>query len=242
MPASLERIAHDLIREVEALRFGPPVTHVYNPLAYAQGPYRRYIDKYGRGRKEVLLVGMNPGPWGMVQTGIPFGEVTLVRDWLGIHEPVGRPAGEHPKRPVHGFACLRSEVSGARVWSWARESFGTPRRFFRHFFVSNYCPLAFFEQNGRNRTPDKLPVAERQPLLKVCDRALRRTVEYFQPGVVVGVGRFAEQCARRALGGLDITVGRILHPSPASPAANRDWAAQATAQLTAYGIDLGPQV
>ena len=185
-----------------------------------------------------MLLGMNPGPWGMVQTGIPFGEVNVVRDWLGINEPVGKPIVEHPKRPVEGFACSRSEVSGARFWFWAREHFGTPRRFFQRFFVANYCPLAFFEDSGRNRTPDKLPVAERKPLLGACDRALRRTVEYFRPRFVIGVGKFAEQRARSALDGADVSIGGILHPSPASPAANRHWAAKATAALAACGIRL----
>ena len=36
--------------------------------------------------------------------------------------------------------------------------------------------------------------------------------------------------------GMDVEVGRILHPSPASPAANRGWAAQATHQLRELGI------
>jgi len=236
MAESLQRTTNRLVRDVAPLCFSSPVTHVYNPLVYAKAPYRRYLERFGSGTGRVVLLGMNPGPWGMVQTGIPFGEVNAVRDWLGINEPVGKPAVEHPKRPVLGLACSRSEVSGARIWSWVQEHFRTPGCFFRRFFVANYCPLAFIERSGRNRTPDKLPTAEREPLFEACDRALRRTVEHLQPKCIIGIGVFAERRALQALDGLDVTIGRILHPSPANPAANRNWAARVTIELAAYGI------
>ena len=238
MAQSLQDITDRVVTDLRSLRFGPPVSHVYNPLTYARALYGRYLERYGRGKREVILLGMNPGPWGMVQTGVPFGEVNAVRKWLRLEGPVGKPAVEHPKRPVLGFACSRTEVSGARLWSWARAHFHTPRSFFRRFFVANYCPLAFLERSGRNRTPDKLPATEREPLFEACNRALRRTVECLRPEFVIGVGVFAERRARRALDGFDVTVGRILHPSPASPAANRNWSAKVTAELAAYGIHL----
>jgi single-strand selective monofunctional uracil DNA glycosylase len=186
----------------------------------------------------VLLVGMNPGPWGMAQTGVPFGEVEAVRDWLGIEAPVGRPPVEHPKRPVLGFATRRSEGSGRRLWGWVRERWGEPDAFFARFFVHNYCPLAFLEESGRNRTPDKLPAAESGPLYAACDRALRRTVERLEPRRVIGIGAFAEARARAALDGLGVEIGRILHPSPASPVANRGWAERAERELEALGVSL----
>jgi len=164
--------------------------------------------------------------------------VGAVRGWLGIDAEVGRPDPEHPKRPIMGFACTRSEVSGARLWRWARDTFGTPERFFNRFFIANYCPLAFMESSGRNRTPDKLPAVEREPLLAACDRALVRTVEILRPQIVIGVGAFAEGRARAALDGLDTRIGRILHPSPASPTANRGWADRATRELRAAGVAL----
>jgi len=231
-------IAAELAAEVSHLRFAPPVTHVYNPLDYAWNAHAQYLDRHGSAPKEVLFLGMNPGPWGMAQTGVPFGEVSAVRDWLGIDAEIRRPEHEHPKRPVKGLACTRSEVSGARLWGWARGVFGTPQRFFDRFFIANYCPLAFLEEGGRNRTPDKLPADERGPLLEICDRALRRTVEHLRPEMVVGVGAFAEGRARTALDAFDVVIGRILHPSPASPAANRGWAEQATQELRELGVDL----
>jgi len=232
----LVEISRELSRSLSSLTFAPPVMHVYNPLQYAWRAHRQYLERWGAGRKEIVLVGMNPGPWGMAQTGVPFGEVTLVRDWLGVDERIDRPANEHAARPVRGLACTRSEVSGARLWGWARDRFGTPEAFFARFFVANWCPLAFLEATGRNRTPDKLPADERQPLAELCDRALRGSIEVLGPQLVVGVGTFAEERARRALEGLDVRIGRILHPSPASPAANRGWAEQASRELAALDV------
>jgi single-strand selective monofunctional uracil DNA glycosylase len=235
-------ISRDLAHRVSRLRFGPPVTHVYHPLEYATVPHEAYLRRYGQPPRRVVLLGMNPGPFGMAQTGIPFGDVTMVRDWLGVQGPVGQPARMHPKRPVLGFDCARSEVSGVRLWGWARDRFGTPQAFFATFFVGNYCPLAFFEASGRNRTPDKLPAAEQVPLFAACDEALRRMVEVLRPQYVVGVGTFACKRARLALAGLDVAVDTILHPSPASPLANRGWAAAASRQLAALGIATSPEV
>jgi len=232
------RITDELVAALEPLRFGPPVTHVYNPLVYARRPYDLYWERCGAAPKEVVLLGMNPGPFGMAQTGVPFGEVGLVREWLGIEAAVGKPEVENPKRPVEGFACRRSEVSGRRLWGWARERFGSAEAFFGRFFVANYCPLLFLEEGGRNRTPDKLPAAEATPLYAACDRALRATVAHLRPRLVVGVGKFAEDRARQALAGLDVAVGRITHPSPANPKANRGWQPLVETELAALGVNL----
>ena len=235
-PVDLVAIARRLRDDVARLRFAPPVAYVYNPLDYAWKPHHAYLERYGRGHPQVLLLGMNPGPFGMSQTGVPFGDVGMVRGWLGIDAPVGRPLRVHPKRPVAGFDCRRGEVSGQRLWGWARDTFGTPRRFFARCFIVNYCPLAFMEESGRNRTPDKLPRAERAALFAACDTALRRTIEQLRPEYVVGVGRFAADRAVAVLEGRCLKLGVAPHPSPASPAANRGWAAQMTRALEDLGI------
>jgi single-strand selective monofunctional uracil DNA glycosylase len=232
---SLKRITDDLNQALDRLVFSAPVTHVYNPLRYARRPYDRYLRAYGRRPKQVVLVGMNPGPWGMAQTGVPFGEINYVQNWMAISEAVEKPAREHPKRPVEGFACRRSEVSGRRLWGWAAETFVTPQAFFRHFFVANYCPLMFMEAGGRNRTPDKLPVAERRPLMAICDEALRKTLRHFKPAFTVGIGAFAAQRVAAAAEPGMVT-GQLTHPSPANPKANRGWAAVITAELRQMGI------
>lgn len=230
--------ARTLSDQVDALSFGQPVTHVYNPLRYAWNAHQAYLSRVGHCNLAALFLGMNPGPWGMAQTGVPFGEIEAVRDWIGINVPIDRPAQEHPKRPVEGFQCGRSEVSGRRLWGLFRERFGSAEDFFAEHFVANYCPLVFMEASGRNRTPDKLPSSQRQPLIDACDRHLRTVLEALRPTWAVGVGGYAEDCLRRVLdgGSLPTRVVRILHPSPASPAANRDWAGKVTQQLTEAGL------
>jgi single-strand selective monofunctional uracil DNA glycosylase len=235
---TLVAISRALSERVDALRFAAPVACVYNPLDYARAPHELYLNRYGGGKKEVLLLGMNPGPFGMAQTGVPFGDVTLVRDWLGLAAPVAKPRDEHPKRPVLGFECPRTEVSGTRLWGWARDRFGTPERFFERFFVANYCPLAFMEASGANRTPDKLPAAEQQAVMAACDEALRAVVRVLEPRLVIGVGGFADKRARAALAGTGVAIGTILHPSPASPLANKGWAPAVERQLAALGVEL----
>jgi single-strand selective monofunctional uracil DNA glycosylase len=211
---------------------------VYDPLVYARAPHEAYLKRWGKGPKEVVLVGMNPGPFGMAQTGVPFGDVALVRDWLGIQGKVGRPAEEHPARAITGFECPRGEVSGQRLWGFARDTFGTAERFFARFFVANYCPLAFMEASGKNFTPDKLPKDEQGPLFEACDRALVRVTDALRPGMVIGVGAFAEKRASLALADRPLRIGTILHPSPASPLANRGWAGLVRQQLQSLGVDL----
>jgi single-strand selective monofunctional uracil DNA glycosylase len=225
--------ARELSATLGKMRFAPPVTHVYNPLDYAWSVHERYLRRYGDGRKRVVFLGMNPGPFGMAQTGVPFGEVAAVRDWLQLEGLVAPPEQTNPKRPVEGFACVRSEVSGRRLWGLFQERFGSADAFFAEHFVANYCPLAFFDE-GRNLTPDKLPAAEQEPLLAACDAHLRALVAALAPEWVIGVGGWAEA---RALGALDgVKIGRILHPSPASPAANRGWSQAASRQLTELGV------
>jgi single-strand selective monofunctional uracil DNA glycosylase len=234
----LEQIALKLRTDLQAQRFDAPTAYVYNPLEYAWPVHAEYLRRYGQDRREIMLVGMNPGPWGMVQTGVPFGDVAMVREWLGITGPVKSPEIEHPKRKVEGFACHRREISGHRLWGWAQDTFVTPRRFFSQFFVVNYCPLCFFESAGTNRTPDRLAAEEREPLFAACDRALRATVEILQPWLVVGIGRFAEKRAREALEGMPVVVAAALHPSGANPRASRDWGGQMSATLSKLGVHL----
>jgi single-strand selective monofunctional uracil DNA glycosylase len=172
----------------------------------------------------------------MVQTGVPFGEITAVRDWLGIQGDVRCPTRQHPRRPVAGFACTRSEVSGRRLWGLFAQRFETPKRFFAQHLVLNYCPLAFVESSGRNRTPDKLPANERTALFAACDRQLRQVVQAVQPEWLIAIGDFAWRRAQQVFPKPAPNLAKIPHPSPANPAANRDWAVRAAAQLEALGI------
>ena len=218
------------------LKFSPPTHTVYNPLDYAWAPYQDYLKKWGNSRKKVIFLGMNPGPWGMAQVGIPFGEISLVRDWITISGKVTKPKNEHPKKPVLGFDCQRSEVSGKRLWGLFSEKFPSPKAFFKEHYVANYCPLAFLEEGGKNRTPDKLPATEKEQLFNLCDQHLREIVTALKPNIVIGVGKFAEERAKIALNSLPVEINTILHPSPANPMANKGWGVFATKKLKEIGV------
>lgn len=205
---------------------GGRVTHAYDPLRYAWGPHRAFLERYGGvAPRRVVLVGMNPGPWGMGQTGVPFGDPALVREWLRVEGRVEQPARPHPKRPVLGFASTRRDGSGRNLWGWARERCGAPERFFAEFHVTNYCPLMFFDGAGRNVTPPELPRARTEALDAACDAHLLEVVRALRPSFLVGLGRFAEERLRdlAAREGLDAQVRGVLHPSPAHPANNHGW-------------------
>lgn len=241
---AMRRTTRRLAKEVDTLSFGAPVTHVYNPLIYAVRSHNLYLDRFAASRKRVVFFGMNPGPYGMSQTGVPFGEIRWVRDWMGIEARVGQPAKPHPKRPIEGFACARSEVSGDRVWGTIAEHFETPENFFADHYLSNYCPLVFMEESGRNRTPDKLPAHEREPLFEICDRHMVRVVELLRPEWVIGIGAFAKKRAEAALailGDAAPQIATLLHPSPANPRANADWAGVVRGQIRELGLCPAPR-
>jgi single-strand selective monofunctional uracil DNA glycosylase len=231
------KVAARLRDDCEALAPEPPVAYVYDPLVYAWGPYEQYLRRYARPRPEAVFFGMNPGPFGMLQTGVPFGDVGMVRDWLGIQGEVTAPARMHPKRPVEGFAIRRGEVSGRRVWGWAKTRFGTPAAFFRRFFVINYCPLGFFDANGANLTPDKFRGDYKSKLYAICDRALGETLDLLQPKLVMGIGRFAEQRAA-AVAGERFRIASVTHPSPANPRAHAGWDKLVEAALAEQGVQV----
>lgn len=222
--------AEELRAACDTLTFAEPVAATYNPLTYAWDVHRRYLERFAAGPKPVLFLGMNPGPWGMAQTGVPFGEIPHVRDWMGLEGPVGKPDPEHPKRPVTGFACERSEVSGRRLWGAFAKRFGTAEAFFEGHFVTNYCPLVWMGDSGKNITPDKLPASELAAVVAACDAHLATVVEVLDPEWCIGVGKWAKERFAAVIGD-QRRIGQILHPSPASPAANRGWALAATKQL-----------
>jgi single-strand selective monofunctional uracil DNA glycosylase len=241
---ALTQASRRLSRSVSALRFGGAVHAVYNPLAYARVPHEMYLA-LARPQPRALFLGMNPGPYGMAQTGVPFGEVAAVREFLGIDAPVKHPRAEHPKRPIEGFSCTRSEVSGRRFWGLMAAEFGTRDAFFARAFVWNWCPLAFMAESGANLTPDKLPRSEQEAIGEACDEALRAVVAALHPTMIIGVGAFASERAAAALAARApsdalpadaLTIATVLHPSPASPAANRGWDAAARQQLVACGF------
>ena len=227
--------ADDLRNDLRGLKFPDPVAYTYNPLEYAWDRHCDYLKNFGSGTKKVLFLGMNPGPYGMAQTGVPFGEISHVRDWMGISGSVEKPDLEHPKRPITGFNCERSEVSGRRLWGLFSELFDSADAFFENHFVANFCPLVWMKETGANLTPDKLPNHCMEPVEKSCRESLARIIEILQPEKLIGIGAFAEKQLSSVKEDHQ-QLGKILHPSPASPAANRDFSGTATQQLIALNI------
>jgi single-strand selective monofunctional uracil DNA glycosylase len=234
-----------LAADLDRLRFAAPVAAVYDPLVYAREPWRRYVERFLAGRPgRVLWLGMNPGPFGMAQTGVPFGAIPPVRDWMGIDCPVAQPPAIHPKRPIQGFACPRIEGSGKRLWGLFSRNWPNPDAAFTRHAVVNWCPLVFMDGGGANLTPDKLPRAERQAVAARCDRALAELIALLEPRALVGVGAFAaNRLAGVLAGGIPgapplpaLPVVTVLHPSPASPRANKDWEGEVRAVLEAAGL------
>ena len=235
--AALIAAAQELSARAGRLKFSAPIAHVYNPLDYAWAAHEEFLTRFGNGRKRVLFLGMNPGPFGMAQIGIPFGEIAAARDWLKITATIHKPAKEHPRRPIQGWECPRSEVSGRRLWKLFADRFGTPEKFFAGHFVVNFCPLAFLSATGSNVTPDKILKSERARLETICDAHLRRVLARLEPEWLIGIGAFAKKQGELAAAGTPIRIGQILHPSPASPKANRtDWGQTATQELVALGV------
>lgn len=228
-----KQLSKELTSEVTRLRRSGII--VYEPTKYAWESYANYLSRYASGTGKTILLGMNPGPWGMAQTGVPFGAVSRVK-WLKVSGKVAVPKDTHPAYPVHGFKCEREEVSGDRLWGMLAERFRTPTKLSKKITVLNYCPLLFLEKNGkraRNLALNK--VSNAQKILKICDAYLAEVLELLQPKQVIGIGGFAAQ-RLEAVAPATIPVGQILHPSPASPLANRGFAKLANQQLDQLGV------
>ncbi len=240
----MKTIAEDLIsltltlkEAVDRHTLPPSVGASYNPLSYAWPVHEAYIRRYGASRKRVLFLGINPGPFGMAQTGVPFGEIEAVRDFLKLEGAIGKPEREHPKRPILGFACKRSEVSGRRLWGLFKERFGSADNFFKEHYVINYCPLLLLTPSACNMTPDKLPAADFKALMAPCDSHLKGAIELLQPDWVVSIGGLIAKRSEKLLAKLPVSCAQILHPSPASPKANQgNWGLLATQQLQEQGV------
>ena len=231
--SALTNRLEDWNRALGRLVFSEPVHTVVNPWEYARAGRDAYLDLLNPSPR-LFFLGMNPGPWGMAQTGIPFGEVGRVRDWMGLNPEVGKPEHEHPKRPVEGMACTRKEVSGTRLWGLMQDHYGNPEDCFSDLVIWPFCPLMWLKESGANLPPNVLRAAERKPVERLCDEALADVLERFAPEHLIAIGQYAELALKRTRP--DQPVTRILHPSPASPAANRDWAGTVTRQLRDAGI------
>ncbi|KAK0182484.1 hypothetical protein PV327_000623 [Microctonus hyperodae] len=224
VPNQLIALEYELTKRIELIKFGPPVEYVYSPIEYALSVHLNFLNKYCCGTKNILFLGMNPGPWGMSQTGIPFGEINSVVNWLKLSGFIGKPQKEQNDRKITGFNCKRSEISGRRFWNFFKSICGNPENFFKYSFIRNYCPVALMDASGRNITPAELKGPEQKRLRDVCDKALVTIIKLLKVEKIIGIGRFAEQRAKNVIkiSGLSTKTLWMPHPSPRSTD-NKNW-------------------
>jgi len=240
MKEQLLEHSRKLARQLRDIEFShEALSHVYNPLQYAWDGYRQYVETYLPAQCRVYFLGMNPGPFGMTQTGVPFGEIAAVRDYLKLAPRLiasERPI--HAKRPLEGMDCKRSEVSGKRLWGLFASHYPQARDFFKQHWVSNFCPLLFLSNSGSNIVPEKLQQPGRRQLEELCQKHLLFELQLLKPHYLVGVGKFAEQQLEkvRPLLAHDCVLGSIIHPSPASPLGNKNWPQLPLQQLEQLGV------
>ncbi|XP_034245279.1 single-strand selective monofunctional uracil DNA glycosylase-like isoform X1 [Thrips palmi] len=236
----LLRIELELCAQISSLMFSLPVRYVYSPIEYAFDLHAQFVRNFCNTSKKVLFLGMNPGPWGMSQTGVPFGEVSVVKDWFGLQGSVKKPKHEHPSRLIQGLDCRRSEVSGKRFWGLFREICGSnPYLFFKNCFIYNQCPIALMSDTGKNITPAELKASESKVLLAFCDKALTKVIQLLKVHLVVGIGKFAEKRACIALNEAclkEVKVVSIPHPSPRNAHCSGNWKEVVAKILTDLGI------
>lgn len=212
--------------------------YIYNPLAYAWQAHELYLSQYVHPKAKAFFLGMNPGPFGMMQTGVPFGEINFVKNWMKIQMPVGKPEKEHPNRPVLGFDCPRSEGSGKRFWGLFSQRYPNAADFFAINTVFNYCPLGFLEpgKTAKNFTPDHLPREERAALEHLCDAYLADILELIDPEILIGVGKYAQTKLEKVNTKDGRVISSIIHPSPGNPQANKGWNEKTTDKLIELGV------
>jgi single-strand selective monofunctional uracil DNA glycosylase len=221
-------------KKIPALLKHKDVAHVTNPLDYAWELHEQFIRKWGGFGAKTLLLGMNPGPYGMAQTGVPFGATKMATDVLQIEAvELQTPAGAHPKRPIQGLSMERQEVSGTRFWTFMVDHYGSIEATFSNIFVVNHCPLLILGETGRNITPVDIPKSIINPILDLCDQHLKSVVDIMGIERILGVGNYAKKRAKTIVPELDIDA--MWHPSPASPLANRnggaDWRENVASKL-----------
>lgn len=209
----------------------PPASYAANPTVYAYENYAQAMARLADGPRGVLLVGMNPGPHGMAQTGVPFGDVVNARAILGRQSQGSGwsgcrlALGDKVLLDAKGLDYHRGEVSGDRLWSALQQICGSLESAYQQVCVINYCPLLFLDNGGLNVTPDDFPKSDRVRLPKftaACDEHLRRVVKALTPKIVIAVGGYSDKRCRVALGHT-VPIVKITHPSPRTAATAGAW-------------------
>ena len=176
--------------ELDELKFFPPCFYVYNPLSYCFESFKIYFEYLNTEEEINLFFGINPGPFGMAQTGIPFGDKETVKNYLKI-EPkidIDKIPKQHPKKQILGLEVKRVEKSGRIFWGVIKEFYPEKYDFFKSNFVLNFCPLCFLDEQGRNITPKVLRKEDQIALYKILEIFMLKLFKLIKIKKLIAIG------------------------------------------------------
>jgi len=136
---------------------------VWNPGLYGEPWHSRFRRCYPPAARPLVLFGLNPGPYGMAQTGIPFTDIRRLVSALPALVAELRNAGKRLEVPglapvsLPPYLSRTFEASSVRVYRFLERSWGDAERGWREVVAANPCPLLFIDtETGKNRTPADL--------------------------------------------------------------------------------------
>ena len=185
---------------------------VWNPQLYGLPLYRRFAAEHlPHARGGIVAFGLNPGKYGMAQTGIPFTDVTrAARVGIAIEPPGLAPASLRPF-----LKSYRVERSSASVYGLLDEAWGSPREGWRALWAVAPCGLLFLEKDGENVTPADARLARRDDVRELRLRVIRESIAAAKPRGVLLLGQDVARVAAEALAAEDVLV--VDHPVARGP-------------------------
>jgi single-strand selective monofunctional uracil DNA glycosylase len=211
---------------------------IWNPGLYAASWHALFRKEYPASAGCILVFGLNPGPYGMAQTGIPFTDLKRLREHLprlakGLERRGCSLAGVGlAPRSLRPYLSRTFESSAVRVYRFLSRGWGSAEDGWRSVVVANPCSLLFMDAAGENRTPADLvgAVSRRTGSLVAARRlrercnalrrlAAREAVRVLSPRGVVLLGKDAQRAMQTGIApllGPDSILGWE-HPARAVP-------------------------
>jgi len=207
---------------------------VWNPALYALDIYQEYLTKFPPEPGAILALGLNPGPYGMAQTGIPFTDCRTASGALGMEMTIpGKAPDDLISRLKKANGKWRGtyERSSLGMYRFLILAWGDIKTAYRNWFVGNPCPLLFLDPERWNVTPADPRLRRMKEVGELRQRAVIGFSEILNPRGIVCFGKDVA----KAVGEVAIRqVGpdRVVfyeHPARAVP---EKWAAGLLQELT----------
>lgn len=196
----------------------PKDHRILNVHTYGWAAYDAFIRTYYSDRRpRILALSMNPGPFGAVQTGIPFCDGRLARELLPEFD---RLIAQKPS----WVASERRETSALKLIEWSERSFGGIRGLYERVLLAMTCPLGILR--GPNKTNVPLPALPRREQVKIeafIARHAPEEIRFAEPSGILMLGDWAQRVWRIAVGtdpGL-ASLPAVAAPHPAAHITNR---------------------